>query len=68
MTCPQDTIQYVEALPAPCGHLQPGSILQTKQANPAADVSAQQREIDDRAYRLYGLTREEIKIVEATGQ
>jgi hypothetical protein len=39
-------------------------ILKTKEANPAADVSVQEREIDDRVFRLYGLTPEEIKIVE----
>ncbi len=32
--------------------------------HPTADVSAFEREIDDRVYRLYGLTQEEIKIVE----
>jgi hypothetical protein len=35
-----------------------------KRANPQADVSAWEREIDERVYRLYGLTAEEIKIVE----
>jgi hypothetical protein len=30
----------------------------------AADVSALEREIDQHVYRLYGLTPEEIKIVE----
>ena len=39
-------------------------ILKANQANPAADVSAQEREIDDRVYRLYGLSKDEIKIVE----
>jgi len=39
-------------------------ILKAKQANAAADVSALEREIDERVYRLYGLTPEEIKIVE----
>ena len=39
-------------------------ILKAKRANPAADVSAQEREIDDRVYRLYGLSKDEIKIVE----
>jgi hypothetical protein len=34
------------------------------QADPSADVSALEREIDERVYRLYGLTPEEIKIVE----
>lgn len=35
-----------------------------KRANPAADTTALEREIDARVYRLYGLTAEEIKIVE----
>jgi hypothetical protein len=33
-------------------------------ADAGADVSAWEREIDERVYRLYGLTPEEIKIVE----
>lgn len=43
-------------------------ILKAKQANPAADVSAQEREIDDRVYRLYGLSKDEIKVVEDAGR
>ena len=39
-------------------------ILAAKRANPLADVSAWEREIDERVYRLYGLTPEEIKIVD----
>jgi hypothetical protein len=39
-------------------------ILAAKRADPLADVSAWEREIDERVYRLYGLTPEEIKIVE----
>ena len=35
-----------------------------RQENPAADTSALEREIDERVYKLYGLTEEEIKIVE----
>jgi hypothetical protein len=31
-----------------------------------ADVSAHEREIDDRIYRLYGLSKDEIKIVEGS--
>ena len=31
---------------------------------PAADTSALEREIDKRVYALYGLTAEEIKLVE----
>ncbi len=49
-------------------------ILSAKLANPGADTRAgaslaeamrrRKREIDDRVYRLYGLTPEEIKLVE----
>jgi adenine-specific DNA-methyltransferase len=39
-------------------------ILAARRADPAADVSAWEREIDQLVYRLYGLTPEEIKIVE----
>ena len=39
-------------------------ILAVKQANPAADTSALEREIDQQVYALYGLTPEEIAIVE----
>ena len=39
-------------------------ILATKAAEPSADTSALEREIDERVYKLYGLTEEEIKIVE----
>ncbi len=39
-------------------------ILAAKRADAAADVSAWEREIDERVYRLYGLTAAEIKIVE----
>ncbi len=39
-------------------------ILVAKQTNPAADTSALEREIDQQVYALYGLTPEEIKIVE----
>jgi len=39
-------------------------ILAAKQTDPLADVSAWEREIDERVYRLYGLTPAEIKIVE----
>ena len=40
------------------------AILAAKAQNPAADVSALEAEIDQRVYALYGLTAEEIKIVE----
>jgi hypothetical protein len=39
-------------------------ILAAKRANPQADTSALEREIDKLVYHLYGLTEEEIKIVE----
>jgi len=41
------------------------SILAAKKADPSADTLALEREIDERVYRLYGLTPEEIKIVES---
>ncbi len=43
-------------------------ILAAERANPLADVSAWERELDERVYRLYGLTPEEIKIVEEGGK
>ena len=39
-------------------------ILVAKKADNAADTSAMEAEIDDLVYALYGLTEEEIKIVE----
>ena len=39
-------------------------ILKTKQTNPSADTSALESEIDRLVYQLYGLTDEEIRIVE----
>ena len=39
-------------------------ILAAKQRNAEADVSALEREIDQLVYALYGLTQEEIQIVE----
>jgi len=39
-------------------------ILSLKQANPAADTSALEREINALVYKLYNLTDEEIKIIE----
>jgi adenine-specific DNA-methyltransferase len=41
-------------------------ILLAKQRDAKADVSALEREIDELVYALYGLTPEEIKIVEAS--
>ena len=39
-------------------------ILTAKRTDPNADTSAWEREIDERVYRLYGLTPDEIKLVE----
>jgi len=38
-------------------------ILNLPRANPKADTSAWEREIDQLMYQLYGLTEDEIKIV-----
>ena len=43
-------------------------ILTAKKANPQADTSKLEREIDVLVYDLYGLTDEEIAIVEASGE
>lgn len=39
-------------------------VLARKKADGTADVTALEREIDERVYRLYGLTPDEIKTVE----
>jgi len=41
-------------------------ILSTKKKNPEADTSELEREIDRYVYELYGLSKEEIKVVEGT--
>jgi hypothetical protein len=43
-------------------------ILAAKKRNPEADTSALEREIDQLVYKLYGLTEEEIKIVEGASK
>ena len=43
-------------------------ILAAKRKNPEADTSALEREIDQLVYALYGLTPEEIRIVEEATQ
>jgi hypothetical protein len=43
-------------------------ILKAKRADAAADTAALEREIDERVYRLYGLTAEGIKVVEEAGK
>ena len=42
--------------------------LKAKRSDEAADTAALEREIDERVYRLYGLTAEEIKIVEESSK
>ena len=42
----------------------PSEIMSAKRANPQADTSELEKEIDELVYKLYGLTEEEIKIVE----
>jgi hypothetical protein len=66
------TKQYVEKVPIPkiSEYEQKPfenivyQILTAKKANPQADTSALEQEIDKLVYELYGLTNEEIKIVE----
>jgi len=41
-----------------------GRVLSAKYTNPTVDISILQREIDQLVYALYGLTKEEIAIVE----
>ena len=63
---------YIQQLPIPIISLseqQPlitlvNQILSAKQSNPAADTTVWEREIDRLVYGLYGLTEEEIKIIE----
>jgi len=40
------------------------SVLATKKVNPQADTSKEEAEIDRLVYQLYGLSEDEIKIVE----
>lgn len=40
------------------------SILSAKQKDPNADTSALEKQIDDMVYKLYGITPEDIEIVE----
>ena len=39
-------------------------VMATKESSPSADTSALESEIDHLVYQLYGLTEEEIKIIE----
>jgi hypothetical protein len=44
------------------------SSLRARQASPAADISAREREIGDRVYRFYGLDKDEIKMAEKSAK
>ena len=63
---------YMEQIPIPAVAIEKQKpvkrlverILSAKQRDAGADVSALEREIDHLVYKLYGLTKEEIKIVE----
>ena len=43
-------------------------IVRAKRSDGAADTAGLERELDERVYRLYGLTVEEIKNVEEAGK
>ncbi len=43
-------------------------ILAVKKKDPNADTSALERRIDEMAYKLYGLTPEEIEVVEGKSE
>jgi len=66
------TKQYVEKVPIPkisVNEQKPfedlaDKILTAKKANPQADTTVLEAEIDQLVYELYGLTKEEIQIVE----
>ena len=68
----QITIPALEVIPIPyctrekqlkvCSLVK--NAINTKRTNPSADTSALESEIDRLVYQLYGLTEEEIKIVE----
>lgn len=48
--------------------MQSSQVFAAKKADPDADVSALEAEIDRLVYSLYGLTREEIAIIEESLQ
>lgn len=73
-TFPKIKGEYLKLLPIPAADKDKQNpiaslvdrIIAAKQANPAVDTSALEREIDQQVYALYGLTPEEIAIVEGT--
>lgn len=73
---PRITMNTLKAIPIPRGWKSQREtlanlvdrILAAKKADPAADVSAWEREIDERVYKLYGLTEDEVKLVEESAK
>ena len=67
-TTPLGLTNILESVPRVVAPLQPWAEghcpVGAKPAQPATDTSAFEREIDQQVYALYGLTPEEIKIVE----
>jgi len=71
-TFPKVLINDIRSLPIPeipIKQQQPlivlaDKILAAKKKDPKADTLALEKEIDEMVYELYGLTKEEIKIVE----
>ena len=65
---------YVEQIPIPICDSPKAleylvqSILDAKQADAGADVSELERQIDQMVYELYGLTPEEIAVVEGSAK
>jgi adenine-specific DNA-methyltransferase len=53
---------------APQAEVSGDHTLKAKRTNAAADVSSHEREIDDRVYRLYGLSIDEIQIVKDSAE
>ena len=62
--------RYIKTVPIPQpNHVEKlevivNQIIETKKQNPTADTTALEKEIDQMVYALYGLTEEEIGIVE----
>ena len=65
---------YVSQIPVPEMRTDKGldgivrRILDQTKDDPAAEVADLERELDERVYRLYGLTQQEIALVEGTAE
>jgi hypothetical protein len=65
-------LQYVEQIPVPKATAAERAaveglverVLAAKRADSQADVTTLEQEIDAHVYRLYGLTKDEVKLVE----